>query len=343
MGLEVIYVVRHGVDPQTGEYSATVKSPTGIPSDPALASYGVHQAEQLGSHLLSVKPPVDLIYSSPFYRCLQTLAPFTNILAARADAGKKFRVNIEPGLGEFYGLARFDHPSPASIDVLNTHFPNLYAEEDPIIVPSTKGESIPQLHDRLAYALHHLIARADMDPSGPKSLLICSHAAAMISIGRVLTGRMPANVGEQDFKCFTCSFSKFVRKAKGDGGEVQKWNPETADQVPDVHWRDGKGVQGGWSCEVNGDCSFLTDSRTNRNSVWNARAREWPRRLLPPPATDCERDSSIGTCRGHGSTSQRHFSGDESFLKDPNAFNDTANTIIGEARPSSSNESGSRL
>ena len=69
--LENIYVVRHGyrsnwvVDPQTGTYSTTVKSPTGIASDPALASYGVQQAVQLGEHLLQVQPPVDLIYSSP--------------------------------------------------------------------------------------------------------------------------------------------------------------------------------------------------------------------------------------------------------------------------------------
>nr|POE73001.1 uncharacterized protein CFP56_30940 [Quercus suber] len=291
------------VDPQTGEYSATVKSPTGIASDPALASYGVQQAEQLGTHLLSLDPPVDLIYSSPFYRCLQTLAPFTNTLAARADSDKKIRVNVEPGVGEFYGLARFDHPSPASIDVLNTHFPNLHADKDPIIVPSTKGESIPQLHDRLAYALHHLIARADADPSGPKSLLICSHAAAMISIGRVLTGRMPEDVAEEDFNCFTCSFSKFVRKAGGDSEDVQAWDPENADQIPDVQWRDGKGVQGGWKCEVNGDCSFLPGGEE----------RGW------------------------------RFSGDESFLKDPNAFNDTANVLVEETRPASANGSGSRL
>lgn len=200
---------------------------------------------------------MDLIYSSPFYRCLQTLAPFTNSLVAKSSA-EKVRVNVEPGVGEFYGLARFDHPSPASIDVLNTHFPNLYAEKDPIIVPSTKGESIPHLHDRIAYALHHLIARADADPAGPKSMLICSHAAAMICIGRALTGRMPEDVGEDDFNCFTCSFSKFVRRGTSEGQDVPAWSPETPDQVPDVKWRDGKGVQGGWKCEVNGDCSFLS-------------------------------------------------------------------------------------
>ncbi|EMC92326.1 hypothetical protein BAUCODRAFT_569680 [Baudoinia panamericana UAMH 10762] len=262
--LEVIYVVRHGyrsnwvVDPQTGEYSSNVRTPTGIPSDPALASYGVLQAQQLADHLLQVEPPVDLVYSSPFYRCIQTLAPFTDALAQRKGTDK-VRVHIEPGLGEFYGLARFDHPSPATIEVLNTHFPHLYAEKDPVIVPSTKGESIPQLHDRIAYCLHHLVKRMDTDPNGPKALLICTHAAAMIAIGRALTGRMPKEESEEDFKCFTCSFSKFTRRQTEAqvAPHVAPWEPEQADSVPDVAWREGKGVAGGWSCEINGDCSFL--------------------------------------------------------------------------------------
>ncbi|KAI6798248.1 phosphoglycerate mutase-like protein [Hortaea werneckii] len=281
--LENIYVVRHGyrsnwvVDPQTGTYSTTVKSPTGIASDPALASYGVQQAVQLGEHLLRVQPPVDLIYSSPFYRCLQTLSPFTDALADRqakidlsaleTDAqthGRKVRVNVEPGLGEFYGLARFDHPSPASIEVLNQHFPRLHAEKSPIVVPSKNGESITQLHDRVAYCLSELIKRADADPSGPKTLLICTHAASMIAIGRALTGRMPEDETEEDFRCFTCSFSKFTRRQPGKGVEVDgdwgqeaSWDPLEPDEVPDIGWRGGKGVGGGWECEINGDCSFL--------------------------------------------------------------------------------------
>ncbi|KAI7218852.1 phosphoglycerate mutase-like protein [Hortaea werneckii] len=281
--LENIYVVRHGyrsnwvVDPQTGTYSTTVKSPTGIASDPALASYGVQQAVQLGEHLLQVQPPVDLIYSSPFYRCLQTLSPFTDALADRqakidlsaleTDApthSRKVHVNVEPGLGEFYGLARFDHPSPASIEVLNQHFPRLHAEKSPIVVPSKNGESITQLHDRVAYCLSQLIKRADADPSGPKTLLICTHAASMIAIGRALTGRMPEDETEEDFRCFTCSFSKFTRKQPGKGVEVDgdwgqeaSWDPLEPDEVPDIGWRGGKGVGGGWEIEVNGDCSFL--------------------------------------------------------------------------------------
>lgn len=256
----------------TGEYTSTVRTPTGIPSDPALASYGVKQAEQLGDFLLTLDPPVDLVYSSPFYRCIQTLQPFVEKVSAAAknegagrrngeSGGKDVKVRLEPGVGEFYGLARFDHPSPATVDVLRPLFPSVALSAPspaPIIVPSTKGESIPQLHDRIAYALHHLIRRADADRQGPRSLLICTHAAAIIAIGRALTGRMPEEEGEEDFRCFTCGFSKFARKAGGSQDlEVAAWDPEKAEEVPEVGWRDGKGVGGGWTCEANSDCSFL--------------------------------------------------------------------------------------
>lgn len=262
------------VDSQTGTYTANVPSPTGIPSDPALASYGVRQAEQLGVHLSALSPPVDMIFSSPFYRCIQTLQPFVTRQLARGEAhnntsDSKVQIHIEPGLGEFYGLARFDHPSPATRSVLIAHFSNLqHYTPGPIIVPSTKGESIPQLHDRIAYCLHHLIAKLDADPQGPKTVLICTHAASMIAIGRALTGRMPEDEGEEDFKCFTCAFSQFSRRRDPRSGrmasdstsqaeEGEEWDPSIPDSVPDTHWRDGNGVQGGWDVEVNGDCSFL--------------------------------------------------------------------------------------
>lgn len=213
---------------------------------------------------------MDVIYSSPFYRCIQTLGPFVEKLSAKYGGGNEGTavVNLEHGISEFYGRARFSHPSPAPISVLQPLFPNLTLQSPapgPIIVPSPNGESIPQLHDRLAYTLHHLIQRLDADPSGPRTLLLCTHAAAIIAIGRALTGRMPEEEGEEDFRCFTCGVSRFVRR-EGDGGEgkeveegdeITVWDSQTPDQVPDVRWRGDRGVGGGWVCEVNSDCSFL--------------------------------------------------------------------------------------
>lgn len=122
-------------------------------------------------------------------------------------------------------------------------------------MPSVNGESISDLHDRTAYALHKIIERSDKE--GVKAIIICSHAATILAIGRALTGCMPENVEEQDFRPFTCGLSKFVRKTDAPLRQVHEWKgPE--DQIPKIDWRNGKGVAGGWRCELNGDCSFLS-------------------------------------------------------------------------------------
>lgn len=165
---------------------------------------------------------------------------------------------------EFYGLARFDHPSPAALSVLDPLFPQLLssAYTEPVCVPSKNGESIPQLHDRVAYALHRTIETLDQDPTEPKALLICTHAATMIAIGRALTGLMPEDEGQEDFRCGTCALSVFKRRRGRDGERgsdagIATWSSAAPEKIPDVRWRDGRGVAGGWDCEVNGDCSFL--------------------------------------------------------------------------------------
>jgi len=80
------------VDASTGEYHATHKTPTGIPSDPYLASYGVEQAKQLADKVMTLDPPVDVVYSSPFYRCLQTITPTVEKLQAAGRTDGKVRV-----------------------------------------------------------------------------------------------------------------------------------------------------------------------------------------------------------------------------------------------------------
>lgn len=103
--------------------------------------------------------------------------------------------------------------------------------------------------------MHRIIERSDAE--GVRAIVVCTHAATLIAIGRVLTGRMPGDIAEEDFKPFTCGVSRFVRKGRGRQQGVREWEgPETG--VPVVEWRGGKGVGGGWVMEVSGDCSFLS-------------------------------------------------------------------------------------
>ncbi|KAB8437352.1 hypothetical protein FH972_025032 [Carpinus fangiana] len=260
MVLEAIYVVRHG----TGQYYSGVPTPTGIPSDPALASYGEDQAEHLADKIASLNPPVDVVYSSPFYRCLQTIKPTVKKLVASGRTDGK--VKVENGVSEFFGTARFTHPAPASIPTLQQHFDFVDPHHTPAIIPSARGETIPAIHDRHAYALHRVISALDADPSGPRALLICSHAASMICIGRVLTGQMPQDPNTHDFKCGTCALSTFVRRTgQRTVDTVDDWDIKFPEKIPFLDWRNGHGVAGGWDCISNGDCSFLP----------NGSEREW--------------------------------------------------------------------
>ena len=233
-----------------------MKTPTGIPTDPPLTSHGVDQSKELAEYLNRVGPPVDRIYSSPFYRCLQTVKPFSDRLF---DQGKtKGLIRIDRGIGyvfssrhvtckawqrvlirgnsEFFGRAHFHHPTPPHLELLTPHFQNLDLEYESVHVPVSTGETIVELHERVRKALDHIVTTLDKDPEQPKSVLLCSHAATIIAAGRVLTGQMPQNPDEDDFQCYTAGLSKFVRRSA---------DPE-------------KGVAGNWECVLNSETCYLS-------------------------------------------------------------------------------------
>lgn len=219
------------VDPRSGRYTSTYKTPTGIPTDPPLVARGIEQSHELAAHLTKIDPPVDRIYSSPLYRCLQTLKPTSDALFAQGKAGGKIRV--DRGLGEFYGKAPWKHASPPTLDILKDHFKNLDLEYEGPYKPDENGEFIAELHERVKNAVAHVIETLDKDPQGPKTLLICTHAATMICLGRALTGKVPEDLDEDDFQCYTASLSTFKRRS-----------PE---------------LVGSWECVSNADTSYLKE------------------------------------------------------------------------------------
>lgn len=225
------------------------------------------QARELAAHLATVDPPVDKIFSSPYYRCLQTVQPFVDILdeaAQRAglsgqDLTAKPSVLGETGLAEWYGSAPFEHPTSAPREELHRLFPAYDLSYVPAVAPARMGETIAELHDRVALALDAVIRRCDeMDV---RAVLLCSHAATIIAIGRVLTGNMPEHVETEDFRAFTCGLSVFRRRAtKTVVGAASRDDPSNGSDaaLSRESWKNGSGVGGGWTCEVNSDCSFLS-------------------------------------------------------------------------------------
>jgi transcription factor C subunit 7 len=137
---------------------------------------------------------------------------------------------------EFFGKASWEHPTPPDLKMLSPLFENLDLRYVSTHIPESKGETIVELHERVSKALNHIITSLDTEPELPKTVLICTHAATMIAAGRCLTGRMPDDPDEDDFKCFTAGLSKYVRRST------------------DPY----RGVTGNWNCELNSETSYLS-------------------------------------------------------------------------------------
>jgi transcription factor C subunit 7 len=139
------------------------------------------------------------------------------------------------------------------------HFPDLLdLSYTAALRPDVYGETIEELHDRVAYVMYRAIERIDSTPNGPKSIIICTHAAIMISLGRILTGKMPEDVTVDDFQCYTASLSAYRRKTSPTSiKQVEKWDPSKPKLFPPVDWK-GNGVLGEWTSELNSDTSHLS-------------------------------------------------------------------------------------
>ncbi|KAJ5089260.1 Histidine phosphatase superfamily clade-1 [Penicillium argentinense] len=308
MPLDTIYLTRHGhrlnwtIDHRTGTYKPQFPTPTGNPADPALTSHGVRQSYELAVHIArpDFHPKPFRIYSSPFYRCLQTIQPSVEELKRKHQETKSengtgakvsshgqieptadLDVRLENGLAEWFGPTTwFHHPSHPEPSTMRKYFPTLLhatpeSKYAPILRPSTRGETIAQLHNRVATALEGIIADVDAEINEleagqspqertSKSLLICAHAAPLIAMGRALTGNMPEDSSVEDFYVFTAGLSTFRRRNPSGSGELKQGEGILANGtelyrsngVPE--WENGKGVGGGWDCVSNGDCSFLS-------------------------------------------------------------------------------------
>nr|XP_019007368.1 uncharacterized protein I206_07819 [Kwoniella pini CBS 10737]OCF46149.1 hypothetical protein I206_07819 [Kwoniella pini CBS 10737] len=187
-------------------------SPTGMNRDPPLAVYGHEQAEHLSTFLSDSSkthpyPTPELVFSSPFYRCIETSIPTAKKLALIPEEGNKESVSqkisggirLEHGVQEWYspvipstGL----HPRPASPSNLAKFFPinSINTDYSSTVFPSRQGESFKALHERAELFVESWISKIeDLHPE-VKSVVIFAHAASIIVLGRALTGDQDLDV-----------------------------------------------------------------------------------------------------------------------------------------------------
>ncbi|KXN89984.1 Transcription factor tau 55 kDa subunit [Leucoagaricus sp. SymC.cos] len=196
------------------------KSITGLPRDPPLAAYGEAQAKELASYFLSL--PEDerptAIFSSPYYRCLQTSQPTAQALNTP--------LYVEHGLSEWYspivpgtGL----HPRPGSAASLQTFFPEIDPSWISVWYPTQKGEDVSEVHDRTDGFLSVFIPQVEKIFEGKhKRVLLVSHAAPAITLVRslVVNRELPLRVG-------CCSLSELVPRTSLENGSVSSTGVNT--------------------------------------------------------------------------------------------------------------------
>lgn len=206
--------------------------PTGISGDPVLARHGVEQAEELGAFLSGLEPRVQRIYCSPFYRCIQTAAPACRLL--------DLDVCLENGVGEWYDRDRSDHPSPAPTAVMKRLFPDVVnGDYEPVLRVPTSGETMDELHARCREALARLLAELQNEPA-IKTVLLVTHAAPKIALGRALTGNP-----DEDIRTGVCSVDKFTLR-DGRAGAPGDWRLDYTGKTDflssgeEMHWSFGR-------------------------------------------------------------------------------------------------------
>lgn len=234
--------------------------------DPALTAHGVDQSRELGRHLTTLDPPVEAVYSSPYYRCLQTITPFVELEQQKQANGDALGSHVpsatsatsataiirpEHGLCEWFGSAPFEHPGPASPAVLKSLFPAFDESYVSAQHPPKRGETLAQLQARLTATMQSIIDRCDAEDR--RAVVLCTHAAVVIMLGRILTGCFPETVDTDDFRAFTCGVSVYRRKLVNQDGHGPQATRNSTEKKPGPD-----AVVGSWTCEANSDCSFLS-------------------------------------------------------------------------------------
>ncbi|KAJ7169928.1 phosphoglycerate mutase-like protein [Mycena filopes] len=202
--IETIYIARHGF--RMNWVNAVWKSETGLPRDPPLAAYGETQAQELADYFLSL-PEIErptAIFSSPYYRCLQTSKPVSKALGVP--------IYVEHGLSEWYSPVAPNtglHPRPGSAASLQAYFDTVDpATWSSVWYPPRTGEDVAQIHARARDFLDVFVPEAErVCPRATSRILLVSHAATTIALARALVGEpaLPLRVG-------CCSLTEVVRK-----------------------------------------------------------------------------------------------------------------------------------
>lgn len=253
MAIKTIYIARHGYRANWILGAAVPPPPTGIDGDVQLAKHGIRQAHELGRYLLAVDEQPELIFSSPFFRCLETSEPISEFL--------EVPVYIERGLGEWYRPDRPVIPVPADNETLGKFFHDkVRMDWVSCQLPSEKGETEEELYKRCHEVLDKFIRKVEEDFPNVETIMLITHGATKIALGLNLLGRpnvrcTMADGSKEYIRCGSCSLDKFQVQSQGydKDGITTKITDENDDELVTT-----PPLQRKWLCTMNGNTEFLS-------------------------------------------------------------------------------------
>lgn len=173
------------------------------------------------------------------------MTPFVREQKVLFDAGQlskgagtdTIKIRPEPGVAEWFGAAPFEHPQPADAATLKDLIPEYDETYVARVKASPRGETYDQLVARVSRGIAAIIAQCNAE--GKKAVAICSHAASVIVLGRVLTGQFPECMDTDDFQAYTCGVSVYdAGKGMLEKLGLISWDTDLCLQVPE-HWEHG--------------------------------------------------------------------------------------------------------
>lgn len=177
MAIETIYIARHGYRSNWLPHGPYPPPPTGVENDVPLAEHGLEQAEELGKYMLNeIKVKPEILFSSPFYRCLQTIKPTKQNL--------DLPLYVDRGLGEWFKPDRGEISIPVANNVITKFFPNLIEVDwEDTNIPSAKGETEEDIFKRCHEFWPIFIKHVEERFPEVKTIMLITHAATKAALG----------------------------------------------------------------------------------------------------------------------------------------------------------------
>lgn len=247
MVVRTVYIARHGYRANWIIGAEVPPPPTGIAGDVQLAQHGIKQAHELGRFLLTLDDQPEMIFSSPFYRCLETSTPIAELL--------EVPVYIERGFSEWYRPDRPVIPVPADNELLSKYFHDtVRLEWHSQPAPNEKGETEEELYKRCHDALNNFIKQVEKKFPSVETIMIVTHGATKIALGLNLLQKPDCRCTIDDtheyLRCGSCSLDKF---------ELPSNAKETSNPEEDIDvLEETEPLKRNWMCTLNGHTEFLS-------------------------------------------------------------------------------------